>query len=147
MLIHKSTKIYKRAKSAKKLGQEMPPLRRKDIVSLVQVNRNYAHFSYKEMEQEITGRVILCSAWNCLQEKAKHAIVTIKSRAIKLEKTTLCPLSLQQSFNSSLEHKEADFRNFADKFLFGGDICLIAYTISRILQQSNTIAKRKGTIE
>lgn len=93
-----------------------------EIVSLVQGNKNYAHFSYREMEQEITGRAILRSAWKSFQEKANHLISTIESRASKLEKTTSCPLSEQHSFNSSVEHKAADLRNFADKLLFGGDI-------------------------
>ena len=93
-----------------------------EIVSLIQGNKNNAHFSYREMEQEITGRAILRSAWKSLQEKANHLISTIESRASKLKKTTSCPLSEQHSFNSSVEHKAADLRNLSDKLLFGGDI-------------------------
>jgi len=70
-------------------------------VSLVQGNKNYAHFSYREMEQEISDFALLGKVSKKRQ-----------SRVSKLEKTTSCPRSEKQSFNSSLEHKAVDFRNF-----------------------------------
>lgn len=92
------------------------------IIALVENNKNYAHFSYKEMEQEITGRWILRAAWKMLQENANQLIASIERRANRLEVTTSCPLSEQNNFDLSVENKASNFNNLADKFLFGGEI-------------------------
>lgn len=42
--------------------------------------------------------------------------------ANKLYKTTLFPLSEQKNFESSVEHKAADFRKLSNNFLFGGEV-------------------------
>jgi len=69
------------------------------IIALVENHRNYAHFSYEEMEQEITGQSTLRAAWKMLQENANQLIASIEHRAYKLEVTTSCPLSQQNSFD------------------------------------------------
>ena len=92
------------------------------IIALAENNKHYAHFSCKEMEQEITGRSILRGTWKMLQENANQLIASIKHRSNKLEVTTSCPLSEQNSFDLSVENKASNFNNLADKFLFGGEI-------------------------
>ena len=94
------------------------------IAALVKSNNNYMHFSYKEMEQEISGREILRSSWKMIEDKANNLVAGIEKRAGGLSKSTSFPLSAQNSFNSSIEHKAESLRKLTDKFLFGGEIYL-----------------------
>lgn len=94
------------------------------IVALVKSSENYRHFTYKEMEQEITGREILRCTWKMLEGKANNLVNGIQSRSDKLDKSTSCPLSEQTNFDSSIENKVADFKRLVDIFLFGGEVYL-----------------------
>lgn len=93
------------------------------ITALVKSNENYMHFSYGEMEQEISGREILRSTWKMIEEKANNLVAGIQNRVHKVNTSTSFPLSEQNSFNSSVEHKTENLRKLADKFLFGGEVC------------------------
>jgi len=94
------------------------------IAALVKSNDNYKHFSYKEMEQEISGREILRCTWKMIKDKANNLVTGIQKRADSLSRSTSFPLSAQNSFNSSIENKAESLRKLADKFLFGGEIYL-----------------------
>lgn len=94
------------------------------ITALVKSNENYMHFSYGEMEQEISGREILRSTWKMIEEKANNLVAGIQNRVDKVNTSTSFPLSEQNSFNSSVEHKTENLRKLADKFLFGGEVYL-----------------------
>lgn len=94
------------------------------IATLVKSNNNYMHFSYKEMEQEISGREILRSTWKMIEDKASNLVAGIQKRADNLSRSTSFPLSAQNNFNSSIEHKAESLRKLAVKFLFGGEIYL-----------------------
>lgn len=94
------------------------------IAALVKSNDNYKHFTYKEMEQEISGREILRCTWKMMKDKANNLVTGIQKRADSLSRSTSFPLSAQNSFNSSIENKAESLRKLADKFLFGGEIYL-----------------------
>ena len=121
--LHEPSVKIKSAKRAYKPGEEVSTMGTTNYCSgEKKKKKNYAHFSYKEIEQEITGRSTLCAAWKMLQENANQLIASIERRANKLEVTTSFPLSEQNSFDLSVENKASNFNNLADKFLFGGEI-------------------------
>lgn len=76
------------------------------------------------MEQEISGREILRSTWKMIEDKASNLVAGIQKRAGNLSRSTSFPLSVQNNFNSSIEHKAESLRKLADKFLFGEEIYL-----------------------
>ena len=61
------------------------------ICALVASNENYWHFTYREMEQEITQRDILRAGWEMLSAKAQSIVQRVQKRADKLCEATSFP--------------------------------------------------------
>ena len=88
---------------------------------LIESNQNYRHFSYKQMEQEMSQREIVKAAWQMLAAKSASLVERIQRRATKLDETTSFPSSEQQAFETVVENSVADFRKTSDAFIFGGE--------------------------
>ena len=58
------------------------------ISKLIESNQNYRHFSYKQMEQEISQREIVKAAWQMLAAKSASLVERIQRRDTKLDETT-----------------------------------------------------------
>lgn len=91
------------------------------ISKLIESNQNYRHFSYKQMEQEMSQREIVKAAWQMLAAKSASLVERIQRRGTKLDETTSFPSSEQQAFETVVENSVADFRKTSDKFIFGGE--------------------------
>ena len=115
-----SAKEPKVPKQLSSLVKKCPQWEEK-ISKLVESNQNYRHFSYKEMEQEMSRREVVKAAWEMLSAKSASLVERIERRATKLDETTSFPSSEQQAFETVIQNSVADFRKTSDKFIFGGE--------------------------
>ena len=106
--------------------------------ALVDSNENHRHFSYKQMEQDITQREILKTAWKKLLEKAENIVDRVQKRAEKLSEATSFPQWEQSKIQRTIKNSVDDFRKLYNKFLFGGEL----YLRSRV-----TKCSAKGLLE
>ena len=113
----KEPKVPKQLSS---LVKKCPQLEEK-FSKVIESNQNYRHFSYKQMEQEMSQREIVKAAWQMLAAKSASLVERIQRRDTKLDETTSFPSSEQQAFETVVENSVADFRKTSDKFIFGGE--------------------------
>ena len=106
--------------------------------ALVDSNENHRHFSYKQMEQEITQREIVKTAWKKLLEKAENIVDRVQKRVDKLSEATSFPQWEQSKIERTIKNSVDDFRKLYNKFLFGGEL----YLRSRV-----TKCSAKGLLE